>query len=338
MKTFLVDGQWLVKKNYFKRMDYNANGVKCGASFGFLESLKSVFNKILPDRVIVMWDGYNSGKLRYEIHKPYKANRNKSWNKEANSLKTDGTESEEEKEIYEILNQKLVIKNFLEEFSIRQMEVELIEADDLIAYYILTSKIPNEEIIIYSRDKDFHQLVDRRVSVLSPDNLELITIQNFKKVFGFTHENALLFKCFNGDSGDNIDGVKGITPNGLLEHFPAMANEKYMFSRLVEECYDKKRDKKLKFFDKVIESRNVLYRNAKLMDLRRPFINEEVKEEMQNIIYGSLSDDRKINNAMSLFIKNGFTKFVENKYLDLFFAPFYRIMNKEKEFANNLKS
>ena len=178
MLTLLIDGQWLLKKNYYKRKSEEANGEKCGGSYGFIDSLRSVINKTLPDRVVVMWDGFNSGKLRYEIYKPYKANRKKSWDREKSAIITEGMESAEEKEIVELLEQKLTIKNFLEELLIRHLEVDLIEADDLIAYYILSSKIPNEEIIIYSRDKDYLQLISPSVYVLRPDNLKLITIQN----------------------------------------------------------------------------------------------------------------------------------------------------------------
>ena len=338
MRTLLIDGNWLLKKNYHKRKLEEANGEKCGGSYGFLDSLKAVINKILPCRVVVMWDGLSSGYLRYEIYKPYKSNRKKSWNREKNAIETDGIESSDDKEIVEILEQKLTVKNFLQEFFIRHIEIDLIEADDLIAYYILNSQIPNEEIIIYSRDKDFNQLVSPRVSILSPDNFELITINNFKKIYGYPVENALLFKCFNGDSSDKIEGVKGITSDALLENFPRMAEEKYMYNRLVEECYDKKREKKLKFYDKIIDARSVLYRNAKLMNLRQPFINKEVEIEMQKIIYEPINENFSIQAAMSLFMSKGFSKFVKNEYIDLFFAPFFRIANKEKEYSNNFKN
>jgi DNA polymerase-1 len=337
MKTFVVDGAWSLKKNFYKRKNLQANGVLCGGSYGFLDSLRSVINKILPDRVIVMWDGFNAGKLRYEIYKPYKANRKKNWNAEYNAISTDGLESPEDKEKYEITLQKELIKEFLKEFHIRFLEIKHIEADDLIAYYILSSEIPNEEIIIYSRDKDYLQLISSKVSILSPESFELITIQNFKDIYGYTVENALLFKCFDGDSSDEIGGVNGVTSETLLKHFPRMAEEKYMYNRLVEECYNKKREKKLKFYDKIINSRDILYRNAQLMNLRKPFINEEVKIEMQKIIYESMEKDFSIKSAMSLFIQKGFNKFVGNEYLDLFFAPFFRIINKEKEFSQNIK-
>jgi len=338
-KTLIVDGQWCLKKNFHKRKNLEANGRLCGGSFGFLDSLRSVINKVMPDRIVVMWDGFNSGKLRYEIYKPYKANRKKDWDAEYHAISTDGMESPEDKEKVEIVIQKSVVNKFLEEFCIRFLEVKYIEADDLIAYYILNSTIPDEEIIIYSRDKDFPQLISPKVSILNPDNFELVTIHNFKKTYGYPVENALLFKCFNGDSSDKIQGVSGVTPESLLEHFPRMAEEKYMYNRLVEECYNKKREKKLKFYDKIIDARSVLYRNAELMNLKKPFVNEEVKKEMQRIIYEPIDNKNfSIKSAMSLFVNNGFTKFVKNEHFDLFFAPFFRIINKEGEYRTNLKN
>ena len=337
MKTLLVDGMWNLKKNYFKRKGFQSNGHPCGGSFGFLESLKSVISKVLPDRVIVFWDGFNAGKLRYEIYKPYKANRKKDWEAEYRILSSDGTESPEDKEKFELINQKLVINEFLQELCIRFLEVIYIEADDLIGQYILSSKIPNEEIIIYSRDKDFKQLVSSNVSLLNPDKLELVTIHNFKKIHGYPVENALFLQCFDGDDADKIEGVKGITSEALLKNFPLIAEEKYMYNRLVEECYNKKRNKKLKFYDTIINARSVLYRNERLMNLKRPFINNEVMIEMVEITYSVLDENRGMQNAMKLFIQHGFSKFVANEYMDLFFAPFYSIVNKEKEFSKNFK-
>ena len=339
MNTLLIDGNWLLKKNYHKRKNEEAKGEKCGGSYGFLDSLRSVLNKALPDRVVVMWDGLMSGYLRYEIYKPYKAKRKEYWKKELNAIATEGIESQEDKERVDFLNQKIVIKNFLEELLIRQVEVDYIEGDDLIAYYILNSKIPNEKITIYSRDRDFLQMISPNVSILSPDKLELITIHNFKSIYGYPIENALLLKCFDGDSADEIGGVSGVTPEKLLENFPRMTEERYTYNRLVEECYNKKREKKIKFFDKIIDARSILYRNAELMNLRKPFVNEMARQEIDSVTYKRLEAEKfSINSAMSLFIRKGFCKFVRNEQLDLFFAPFFTMINKEKEFSNNFKS
>lgn len=338
MKTLLVDGSWNLKRNFHRRKGDGGEDSSSAIIFGFLDSIRVAINKILPDRVVVMWDGFNSGKLRYDVYKPYKANRKKNWDAEYNAISTDGIESPEDKERYEIALKKEQIKEFLDAFCIRHLDIKYIEADDLIAHYVLSSQFVDEEIFIYSRDKDFLLLVNNNVSVLSPDNLEVITINNFKSIYGYTVENALLFKCFSGDVSDKIDGVKGVTVNALIEHFPLMSEEKYTYNRLVEECYNKKREKKIKFFDKIINARAVLYRNAKLMNLNQPFINDEVKVSMINISQTPLKSDFSIKPSMSLFVQYKFSNFVKNQYVDLFFAPFYRIITKEKEYSLNLKN
>ena len=335
--TVLADGTWCLKKNFHKRKGFESNGLLCGGSFGFIDSVRSVIMKTLPDRVVVMWDGFNAGKLRYEIYKPYKASKKKDFEAEYHAISTDGLESPEDKERYEILLQRQHVNELLDEFCIRHLEVKYIEADDLIAYYILNCALPNEKIIIYSRDRDYLHLISPNVSVLNPDNFELITIENFKNIYGYTIENALLMKCFTGDSSDEIGGVKGVTVDNLLENFPLMSEEKYTYNRLVEECYNKKRLKKLKLYDKIINCRNILYRNASLMNLKKPFVNEEVKTEMQSIMYEPLEKEFTIKSGMDLFITKGFNKFVKNDFLDLFFVPFFRIISKEKEFSDNLK-
>lgn len=168
MRTLIVDGDWNLKRNFMKRETMFAKGEHCGGSFGFLESLRAVINKEMPDRTIVMWDGVMGGKMRYEIYPNYKKDRDKSWDEDSYYL----TESEinyESKRKYSRLTQKIKVKNYLEELYIRQVETELVEADDLIAKYILL-KEPDEIITIFSSDKDYYQLIEEGVSVLRPSD------------------------------------------------------------------------------------------------------------------------------------------------------------------------
>lgn len=337
MRTLLVDGNWNLKRNFFKRKDLkDANHKLCGGTFGFLESTKIIINKIMPDRVIVAWDGFHSGKLRYNIYKPYKANREKDWESETRMIATDGISSPDDAQKFEVLSQKIEIQKYLEELFIRQLEEDYIEADDLIAGCILLSENPDEEFYIFSRDGDFMQLVSEKVSIINPDSLYIITKKNFKEKFGYIQENALLFKCFKGDDSDGIPGINGIGIATLLKHFPDMANEPYTYKRLVEECYENKKKKKLKTYDKIIEAEHELYRNATLMNLKKPFLNQEALDSIKNVLNLPLDADRSIEVAMQKFVKDGFNQFVGNQYMDSFFGPFYRIKAKEKEFENSL--
>lgn len=338
MKTLLVDGQWNLKRNFKKRQELKTStGYLCGGSFGFIESLKTAMNRVMPDRVVVMWDGFHSGKLRYDIYPPYKANRNKDWEKTQKAIATDGLYNPQDLERVEMLKQKIQVQNYLDELYVRQAEVDLIEADDLIAQYILRSKSDDEEIIVFSRDKDYLQLISDKVSVMTSDSAFFVNKEEYESKYGHIIDNELLFKCFEGDKSDKIEGVKGITRETLIKYFPNIKKEKYLYSRLVEESLEAQKKKKLKIYDKVLESESILYRNARLMNLKKPFLNDEAINKVDAVKHGILGSDRSVEKAVSLFIRDGMISHLQNGSLEDFFSPFYRVMTKEIEYSKNMK-
>lgn len=343
MKVLLVDGDWNLKRNYMKLNEmFSLKGEHCGGSFGFLDSLRSVINNVFPDRVIVMWDGEGSGKMRKDIYHLYKANRDKPWLLRSQYANDDVIQYEERKK-YSILNQKIKVKNYLEELFIRQLEIDYIEADDLIAGYVLNRQ-SDENIIIFSSDKDYYQLIDEGVTVLRPKDKTYITPNNFEKLFGYTHKNCLALRCFEGDESDNISGIEGIALKTIVKLFPSFATEEYDIDRIISESVEMYKVKKLKTLEKIIGSRRIYERNKKLMDLSEPFLTDyaiEQIEELRTCLIYSNDDfnDRSINNAMKMMIKDGYVRHVFNNDMDIFFKPFYRMVTKEKEFSKkNLNS
>lgn len=347
-KVLLVDGQWNLKRNYLPPHRKNltgASGKLCGGTFGFLDSTRAVLNKLMPDRAIVAWDGFHAGKMRYNIYKGYKAKREKNWENETRVIATEGIESAEDADKFQLLVQKIETQRYLDELFIRQMEVDYVEADDLIACYVLGSKDPDEHIYIYSRDKDFHQLISDKVSIITPDSFEIITIDNFKEKMGYTVENSLLIKCIEGDDSDEITGIGGVKKTTLFEHFPAIRNEKYTFNRLVEEADEiqnarisgKPKKKRLGKLDTIIQGEHTVYRNAKLMNLRRPFLNQESIDLVESVRNNPLDSDRSIDTAMEMFAKDGMINHIWDRNVNNFFGSFYYLKSKEIEFAMSFK-
>lgn len=316
-----------------------AKGEHCGGSFGFLESLRSVINKIMPDRVVVMWDGPMGGKMRYEIYPNYKKDRDKSWDENSYYISEEEIDYEAKKK-YSRLTQKIKVKNYLEELFIRQVEVDLIEADDLIAKYVL-SKDEDEIIVIFSSDKDYYQLISEGVSVLRPSDDLMITISNFKEVFGYTHENALIMKCFEGDDSDSITGVDGVGEKSILKYFPRFVDEPYDVERFIKESIELYQQKKIKLFEKIIGCRRIMERNIKLMDLHNPFLTEQAIEEVKEIRECLIVEDtsftqRSISNAMKMMVKDGYDKHVWKENMEFFFRPFFRLVAKETEYSRKI--
>ena len=348
MKTILIDGQWNLKRNFFKRKELKgANYKLCGGTFGFLDSTKSIMNKIMPDRVVTAWDGFLAGKMRYNIYPPYKAKRKKNWENEKRILATEGFDirSEKDNEDLQLITQKIDTQIYLEELFVRQLEVDYVEADDLIAYYILSSDNPDEHIYIYSRDQDFFQLISEKVSIINPDSLEIITLENFKEKIGYTIENALLIKCIEGDDSDEIKGVGGVKRGTLFEHYPDIINEKYTYKRLVEEGYEiqnnressKPKKKRLAKIDKIIQSEHEVYRNAKLMNLRKPFLSQEAIDLVNEVRVATINTDQSIEKAMDMFAKDGMVQHIWNNSVEGFFGAFYALKAKEKEYEESFK-
>jgi len=324
-----------------KRETLFAKGEYCGGSYGFLDSLRSVVNRVLPDRVVVMWDGIMSGKLRHNFYEKYKENRNKSWDE--NSYKLDEYELDvEEKRKYSILQNKVKVKNYLEDLFIRQSEIPEVEGDDLIALYVQMRAV-DEQIIIFSSDKDYLQLIEPGISVLRPSDNLMITSENFKETFGYIPENTLVLRCFEGDASDNISGVDGIGVKTIMKYFPRFKDEKYSVDRIIQEAVDiyQAPKKKVKALEKIIGSRKVFERNRILMDLRNPFVNEEAKKEIFEIrsCIIALEDinymQRSISNAFKLALRDGYNTLMWQENMELFFRPFYRLVAKEKEFTKS---
>ena len=338
-KTILIDGEWNLKRNFMKRQDLFAKGEHCGGSYGFLDSLRSIVDKSMPDRVVVFWDGMMSGVFRKDIYPLYKANRDKSWDEESYQL-SDSDIDDEAKRKYSKLNQKIKVKNYLEELCIRQVEVDYVEADDLLAYYV-KNKAEDENIIIYSSDKDFHQLISKNVSVIRPSDGKLITIDNFKEVFGYTADNALFFKCFEGDDSDNIQGVKGVGQIKLKTYFPSFFEKRYTLDELIKEAEEKRKEKPLKFYDYIINGRKTLETNRQLMNLRKPMLNQKAIDEVDEIldciiVMPNIDDERGIKNAMDMLVKDGYSNHIFNNDLSLFFRPFHRIVAREKDYSSKI--
>ena len=340
-RTLIIDGTWNFRRNFKKHTTLKSTtGNMCGGTVGFLFSLKAVINKILPDRVVIAWDGFHAGKFRYDIYKPYKISRGINFEKEDRAIMTEGSESEKGREMYEMLKQKIVLQNMLDELFIRQMEVDYVEADDLIAQYILRSESDDEQIFIYSRDGDYTQLISDKVNIITPDCAWIFNREEYEKKFGHTIENELLMKCFEGDDSDDIGGVNGVTRDTLIKYFPGIKTEKYTYKMLVDECYEAKKDKKIgkrKIYDKIIESRDILYRNAKLMDLNRPILTQEAINLVDTVKHAVLDKDREIKSAMQLSKDEGLMYHIGEQYADSFFSAFYMIMTKEKEYAKKMK-
>ena len=98
-------------------------------------------------------------------------------------------------------------------FSIPCIEKAGLEADDIIACYVMAAKNAGWKVTIVSSDKDLMQLVeDGHVDMLDTMNDRRIDEAAVNEKFGVGPEKVGEVLALMGDSVDNVPGVPGVGP------------------------------------------------------------------------------------------------------------------------------
>jgi len=324
-KTLLIDGNVLMKRSYSgaKNVFYKERHI--GGIFQFYSTLRKHIVELSIDKVIIMWDGERGGYLRLDYYPEYKNNRPRFID-----------------ESYE--TQKLRVKAYAEDLFLRQYEHPDCESDDLLSYYSL-NKSKNEEVIIYTNDRDLCQLITTEVSLFLADKKVLVGIGNYSWFFQHYYENAGLVKIIEGCTSDNIKGIEGVSETTLLTHFPEIKERKVTLEEILEKTKILKEGKKLKVFDSIIEGKtkgchkgNVYEINKIIIDLHQPLLTDEAKEEVMNLINLPLNPEgRDYKNVLKMMFEDGVMYAIpggENGYVN-FLDPFIKLSKIEK---NNFKN
>ena len=335
--TLIIDGDSLLKTAYFgaKNLYYKENHI--GGIFQFLTMLRKSLNEYRYDKVIVFWDGQFSGRLRYDIYKDYKSNRDKDFYNE-----TPPSEPE-------IFIQKERVKEYLEELFIRQYMDEVIEADDCIGYYC--GQISEfEKVVIMTNDRDMLQLLSDKVGVYVLNFRKIVTINNFNQYFNHHYSNVKLLKMLSGDASDNIKGIKGISEKTLIKYFPDLSTKSLTLEEIFVKIEDiqTKRKTRLKSLDNIInkvtvgvQGENIFEVNEKIINLKKPLLTEQSKKFLDELFSSPIDpENRTTKNVIKMMLEDGLTMAIpggRDGYIN-FLKPFLRIIKKEKSYFTKIKN
>ena len=238
----------------------NDNGTHIGGIVGFLKSIGYTINMFRPTRCIIIWDGKGGSSRRRKMYPEYKAKR--KTNIRLNRAYDFETIEEERANMIRQIQRTIEYLDFL---PITMLSIDNVEADDIIAY---TAKqvLTDSKVTIMSSDKDFLQLVDDRISVWSPTKKKLYKPEQVMEEYGIPSHNLLMYRIFDGDKSDNINGVFGYGLKTVLKKLPFLQEDK-QFSV----------DDAITEVDELEEHREIMERNFDLMQLHNVDISATAK-------------------------------------------------------------
>ena len=256
--VLLIDGMNLFIRVFSAIPTTNEDGVHVGGIVGFLRSLAFSINMIRPTRTIVVFDGKGGSNRRRKIFPQYKAGRKMSYrlNRANDYLTRDEEQQDDDTTIESCCGIFRVFTNTI-------VNIENNEADDVIGYCTKHIFKDNKSTIL-STDKDFLQLVDKNTRLYSPTKKIMYDEDKVFEEYGIHPKNFLLFRMFDGDKSDGIPGVNGIGMKTLVKLFPFMKTEqKYT----LDDIYRSAEAQKVPLCEKILQSKDLLDMNRRLMDL-----------------------------------------------------------------------
>ena len=273
-RVLLIDSMNTFLRSFAIIPAINPQGNHIGGLVGFMKSLGYAIKLIQPTRVILVFDGQGNITNRRNTYSEYKANRQIKRITNFNVFSTLEEESDS------VSSQMMRLLDYLKTLPVSISIIDKIEADDTIAY--LSQKL-KDDVIIYSADQDFLQLVNKRITVYSPIKKKFYRPQDIFDQYGLYPQNFITMKCLMGDKSDNLPGVKGLGPKKLFKYFPELGGNKQF---TLNEAYNKATAKVEEhgIYGNVHLFKKQLEINYELMSLEDIELLEKDQQELDELI------------------------------------------------------
>ncbi len=215
-KLILIDGSNLMFRAYYGtaysgNLMQNSKGQYTNAIFGFVNMMNSILKEDFTHILVAFDKGKKT--FRHDKLETYKAGRAKMPD--------------------EFRSQIDLIKKSLDVLGVKQREIALIEADDIIGTYAKVYYDQFDEIEVLSNDKDMLQLINDKVTVRAAKKGKNVIYDTpyLNETLGLAPNQIIDLKGLMGDASDNLPGIPGVgektavkllkqyeTLEGVLEH------------------------------------------------------------------------------------------------------------------------
>ncbi len=196
---FLADAMALAYRAFFSMKNATLSapdGTDTRTLYGFSTALLKLLEDEQPEHIAVVFDAIGGAPtFRDKLYDDYKGHRPPMPP--------------------EIKSNIPLVKRLCRAFDIPVLEVEGVEADDVIGTLARRAEDEGVDTVIFSADKDFRQLLSDRVSMLRPPYMGEVfnreTPETFREKYGGLEPAQFIdLLALIGDSADNVPGVPGI--------------------------------------------------------------------------------------------------------------------------------
>ncbi len=213
--TLILDGRHLLWRtsDAFRELSAEVEGKQTGTGgvYGFLSTAMRIHNRY-GGRTVVAWEG--TGNFRLDLYPTYKD-------------KHLAPDAERVAVISEMTLQERILRKILTSLGVDQYKGDGCEADDVIGR--LAADPASQKVVIYSGDSDLRQLVNGRVTCVSPgysSGPDMVYDEAaVLKRHGVPPKLLAQLKAIAGDNSDKIPGAKGIgavTAAKVLNHYGSL--------------------------------------------------------------------------------------------------------------------
>jgi DNA polymerase I len=193
MKTLLlVDGSSYLYRAFHALPDLRtARGEATGAIYGVLNMLRRLYKEVPADYSACVFDA-KGRTFREEVYPDYKSNRPPMPD--------------------DLALQIPPLKETIEAMGWPLLEVEGVEADDVIGTLTAQAERAGLRVVISTGDKDLTQLVSPHVTLVNTMSNERLDEAGVAKKFGVPPQRITDYLALVGDSVDNVPGVPKVGP------------------------------------------------------------------------------------------------------------------------------
>ena len=189
----------------------NREGEPTGAMYGVVNMLKSLISQVEPSHVAVVFDA--KGKtFRDELFEQYKSHRPPMPD--------------------ELRSQIQPLHAIIKALGIPLISVEGVEADDVIGTLAVQAAKEGKHVLISTGDKDMAQLVNDHIMLINTMNNTLLDREGVIEKYGIPPELVIDWLALQGDSSDNIPGVKGVGEKTALALLQGIGSIKTIYENL----------------------------------------------------------------------------------------------------------